>query len=90
MSDEGPEKRLSVAWSPEARADLRRIDRAVALRVLYCIDHYLLHRIGDVKKLKPPLIGFRLRCGDQRVFFEFVGKNSIEIGGVYDCKDAYR
>lgn len=61
--DPGPE-RIVVIWSPEARADLRTIDRETALQILYCIDRYLGSRTGDVKKLKPPLTGFRLRCGD--------------------------
>jgi len=43
-----------------------------------------------VKKLKPPLTGFRLRCGDFRVFFRFKEENTIEITGVKDRKVAYR
>jgi mRNA-degrading endonuclease RelE of RelBE toxin-antitoxin system len=59
-----------VIWSPTARAELRAIDREPALQILYCIDRYLASRVGDVKKLKPPRTGFRLRCGDFRVFFD--------------------
>ena len=29
-------------------------------------------------KLKPPRTGFRLRCGDYRVFFDFNDQNAIE------------
>jgi hypothetical protein len=47
-------KRVAVIWSPEARAALRAIDRETALQILHCLDRYLLHREGDVKKLKPP------------------------------------
>jgi hypothetical protein len=53
--------RLSI-W--EARADLRAIDRETAMRILHCVDRCLATRTGDVKKLKPPPTGFRLRCGD--------------------------
>jgi mRNA-degrading endonuclease RelE of RelBE toxin-antitoxin system len=60
------------------------------LQILYCIDHYLSTRTGDVKKLKAPRTGFRLRCGDYRVFFELQGENSVEITGVRNRKDAYR
>ena len=44
---------IAVVWSPEARADLRAINRETALQILHCRDRYLLHREGDVKKLKP-------------------------------------
>jgi hypothetical protein len=64
VSQEAAPQRIAVIWSPEARADLRAIDRETAMRILHCVDRYLATRIGDVKKLKPPLTGFRLRCGD--------------------------
>ena len=56
------------------RADLRAIDRQTGLDILHCIGRYLATRNGDVKKLKPPQIGFRLRCGDYRIFFEQPGE----------------
>jgi mRNA-degrading endonuclease RelE of RelBE toxin-antitoxin system len=77
-------------WSPEARVDLRGIDRETALDILHCLDRYLRARTGDVKKLKPPLTGFRLRCGDYRVFFSQGADNSIEVTGVRHRRDAYR
>jgi mRNA-degrading endonuclease RelE of RelBE toxin-antitoxin system len=83
-------ERIAVRWSPEARADLRAIDREPAMQILYCLDHYLASRTGDVKKLKPPLTGFRLRCGDYRVFFDLKGDNTIEITAVRHRKEAYR
>jgi mRNA-degrading endonuclease RelE of RelBE toxin-antitoxin system len=43
-----------------------------------------------VKKLKPPLTGFRLRCGDYRVFLDPKDENTIEITGVRSRRDAYR
>jgi hypothetical protein len=58
MSDEAAPERISVLWSPEAQADLRAIVRETAMQILYCIDRYLASRVGDVKKLKPPLTGF--------------------------------
>ena len=82
--------RLAVIWSPEARTDLRAIDRETALQLLYCVDRYLTTRTGDVKKLKPPRADFRLRCGDYRVFFEVKDENSIEIIGVRHRREAYR
>jgi mRNA-degrading endonuclease RelE of RelBE toxin-antitoxin system len=82
--------RLTIRWSPEARSDLRVIDRESALSILHCIDRYLTTRTGDVKKLKPPLLGFRLRCGDYRIFFSPLGEEAIEIERVRNRQDAYR
>ncbi|HXE10634.1 MAG TPA: type II toxin-antitoxin system RelE/ParE family toxin [Bryobacteraceae bacterium] len=83
-------ERIAVIWSPEARADLRAIDRETAMQILYCVDRYLATRAGDVKKLKPPYTDFRLRCGDYRVFFQPKEENTIDITGVKNRKDAYR
>jgi mRNA-degrading endonuclease RelE of RelBE toxin-antitoxin system len=47
-------------------------------------------RNGDVKKLKPPQTGYRLRCGDYRLFFEEKNEVSIEIIGVRNRREAYR
>jgi mRNA-degrading endonuclease RelE of RelBE toxin-antitoxin system len=47
-------------------------------------------RAGDVKKLRPPLSGFRLRCGDYRVFFDLEGESRIEVIGVRNRREAYR
>lgn len=90
MSEETPPERIAVTWSPQARAELRATDRETAMQILTCIDRYLAARAGDVKKLKPPLIGFRLRCGDYRAFFDFKDENSIEITAVRNRKEAYR
>ncbi len=82
--------RIVVIWAPEARADLRAIDRETAMQVLHCIDRYLASRTGDVKRLKAPLTGFRLRSGDYRVFFDQKSENSIEITAVRNRREAYR
>jgi len=85
-----PLPRLSIIWSVEARADLRRIDRQTALDILHCTDRYLVTRNGDVKKLKAPQSGFRLRCGDYRLFFELRNETTIEVTGVRHRREAYR
>lgn len=77
-------------WSPEARAELRAIDREAAMQILYCLDRFITHRTGDVKKLKAPFGGFRLRCGDYRIFFDLTGENVIGITGVLHRREAYR
>jgi hypothetical protein len=41
VSDEPAPERITVTWSPEARTDVRAIDRATAMQILYCIDRDL-------------------------------------------------
>jgi mRNA-degrading endonuclease RelE of RelBE toxin-antitoxin system len=90
VSEDAAPERIAIIWSPQARADLRAIDRETALQILHCIDRYLTNRNGDVKKLKPPCTGLRLRCGDYRVFFDPKNENAIEITGVKNRREAYR
>jgi mRNA-degrading endonuclease RelE of RelBE toxin-antitoxin system len=90
MTEQPAPERMAILWSPQARTDLRAIDREAAMQILYCLDRYLASRTADVKKLKPPFIGFRLRCGDYRVFFDLKGDNTIEITAVRHRKEAYR
>jgi mRNA-degrading endonuclease RelE of RelBE toxin-antitoxin system len=90
VSEGSTPDRLSIVWSPEARANLRAIDRQTAIDILHCIDRYLGTRNGDVKKLKAPHVGFRLRCGDYRIFFEHPSENAIWITGVKNRREAYR
>ena len=90
MTEPPAPERIAVHWSPESRADLRAIDREPAIQILYCLDRYLASRTGNVRKLKPPLTGFRLRCGDYRVFFDLKNDDTIEVTAIRHRKDAYR
>ena len=90
MTEPSTPDRIGVVWSPEARSDLRAIDREIAIQILHCLDRYLSARTGDVKKLKPPLTGFRLRCGDYRLFFDQRDENSINVIAVRNRREAYR
>jgi mRNA-degrading endonuclease RelE of RelBE toxin-antitoxin system len=54
------------------------------------VDRHLANRTGDVKKLKPPFTGVRLRCGDYRVFFDLKDENNITITAVRNRREAYR
>ena len=90
MRDEGAPERLTVIWSRQARDDVRAIDRDQALQILTCLDRYLRTRTGDLKTLKPPRSGFRLRCGDYRLFFDYTVDAIIEITRVARRRDAYR
>ena len=79
-----------MEWSPEARTSLRAIDRETALQILHCVDRYLLNRTGDVKRLKPPFTGYRLRGGDYRIFFDLKDENKTAVTEVLNRRDAYR
>jgi mRNA-degrading endonuclease RelE of RelBE toxin-antitoxin system len=90
MTEPPAPRRAAILWSPEARANLRAVDRETALAILHCLDRYVVSRSGDAKKLKPPLTGFRLRCGDYRVFFDLNDGDAIDITAVLHRKEAYR
>jgi hypothetical protein len=44
MTEPPPRQRIGVVWSPEARAELRAIDRETAMQILHCVDRYLVNR----------------------------------------------
>lgn len=90
MTEPSAPQRISVVWAPEARADLRAIDRDTAMQILHCLDRYLANRTGDVKKLKAPLTGFWLRCGDHRVFFDQKDEHTIDVTAVRNRREPYR
>jgi mRNA-degrading endonuclease RelE of RelBE toxin-antitoxin system len=79
-----------VVWSPEARADLRAIDRETALHLLQGLDRYLSSGAGDVKKLRPPRQEFRLRFGDYRILFLPKEGHAIDVLRVLHRREAYR
>jgi mRNA interferase RelE/StbE len=80
----------SVAWTDQAKADLRAIDQPTALRILHAIARYLASGEGDVKRLQniePPEL--RLRVGDYRVRFHDYG-SSISVLAIKHRREAYR
>ncbi len=82
--------RRSVLWSDQAKAQLRAIDQATALRILHTLARFLENGEGDVKRLQkvePP--EFRLRIGDYRVRFHEHGE-TIQITAVKHRSEAYR
>jgi mRNA-degrading endonuclease RelE of RelBE toxin-antitoxin system len=79
-----------IGWTDQAKADLRAIDQATALRILHTIARYLATGVGDVKHLQdvePP--EFRLRVGNYRVRFHDLG-DSILVLAVKHRREAYR
>jgi mRNA-degrading endonuclease RelE of RelBE toxin-antitoxin system len=79
-----------IAWTAQAKADVRAIDRRTALRLLHGLARFALAEEGDVCRLQdvePP--EFRLRLGDYRVRFRQLN-DSIEIVRVLHRSEAYR
>jgi mRNA interferase RelE/StbE len=80
----------SVAWTDQAKADLRAIDQPTALRILHALAHFVATGEGDVKRLQdiePP--EFRLRVGDYRLRFHDLG-DSLYITAVKHRREVYR
>lgn len=79
-----------VAFTDQAKADLRAIPQPIALRILKTLARFLESDEGNVKRLRavePPL--YRLRTQDHRVIFRDFGAH-IEVTRVRDRKEAYR
>jgi mRNA-degrading endonuclease RelE of RelBE toxin-antitoxin system len=79
-----------IVWSDRAKANLRAIEQATALRILHALARLIATGEGDVKRLhdiEPP--EFRLRIGDYRIRFRDFD-NSIEILSVKHRREAYR
>jgi plasmid stabilization system protein ParE len=77
-------------WTAQAKADIRGIERPVALQILKTLARYAQTGEGNARQLQgtePPLI--RLRAQDHRVFFRDKGEY-LEISRVLDRKEAYR
>ena len=78
-----------VVWDPAARADLRRIDRDTAMRILLALTRYGKTGEGDVKMLTDREGLYRLRVGKWRVFFSLDAPDTIRIHGIDNRGQAY-
>ena len=79
-----------VAFTEQAKADLRAISQPIALQILKTLARFLASDEGDVKRLQaiePPL--YRLRTQNHRVLFRDFGAH-IEVTRVRDRKEVYR
>ncbi len=79
-----------IAWTEQAKAQLRAIDQPSALNILRILARYLDTGEGDIKRLQniePPEL--RLRVGDYRVRFRDLGA-SILVLAVKHRREVYR
>jgi mRNA-degrading endonuclease RelE of RelBE toxin-antitoxin system len=79
-----------IEWTDASRADVRRIDRQTAMRILEGLARFLSTDEGDVRLLKDSdPKEYRLRVGDYRIRFLDVG-DTLQILSVKHRRDAYR
>ena len=79
-----------IVWTEQAKADVRGIERPIAMQILKTLARYARTGEGKTKQLQgiePPLI--RLRAQDHRIFLRDKGDH-LEISRVLDRKEAYR
>ncbi len=77
-----------IVWTDPAKADVRRIDRETAMRILAALDRFARTGEGDVKALQGR-DELRLRVGDYRLFFVNVA-DALEVRRVLHRREAYR
>ena len=80
---------LKIEWSPEAKADVRALDKTTAMFVFDGLLRYVRTGNGDVKSLHGSMQGrLRLRVGDYRVIFRPIG-GTLLINAVRHRREAY-
>jgi len=71
--------KLYFVWATSARAELRRVERTTAMRILIALTRYAETGEGDIKALEGKFTGVhRLRVGDWRVRFRRVPAGAIQ------------
>jgi mRNA-degrading endonuclease RelE of RelBE toxin-antitoxin system len=79
-----------IEWTEPARADVRRLDKARAMRIFEGLRRFLETEEGDVKVLQgSDPREYRLRVGDYRVRFAEKG-DTLQILRVLHRSQAYR
>ena len=78
-----------IIITPQARTDVRRIDRETAMRILAALDRFARTSEGDIKKLQGDSGELRLRVGDYRVRFHMAA-DTLEITAVKHRREVYR
>ena len=79
-----------IDWTAPARADVRRIDRPNAMRILTALHRFAETGEGDIKKLQGDSEELRLRVGDYRIRFTEEPHDTLIIHSVRHRSDAYR
>jgi len=78
-----------IVFSQQARGDVRRLDRNMAMRIFAALHRFAQTGQGDVKSLQGETIELRLRVGAYRVRFTDEA-NTLQIIRILHRKEAYR
>lgn len=82
--------KLHFVWASSARAELRRVEREMAMRILIALTRFAETGEGDIKALEGKFTGaHRLRVGDWRVRFRRVSGDTIHVLAVENRGEAY-
>ena len=79
-----------IVWTEPAKADVRALDKPIAMHILSALHRFAESGAGDVKALQGEREEQRLRIGDYRLFFVHTTTDTIEIRRVLHRKEAYR
>lgn len=79
-----------IAWSEQARADVRGLSRETAMRIFEALHRFAETGEGDVKMLKGEPRDLRLRVGNYRVRFTEEPDEVLRIHAVRHRREAYR
>ncbi len=79
-----------IIFTVPARADLRRIDRDGAMRILTALHRFAETGEGDIKKLQGNSGELRLHVGDYRLRFTEEPRDALVIHSVRHRSEAYR
>lgn len=79
-----------IRFEPNVPAEVRAIEREIAMRILVALHRYAQTGEGDVKPLSGEFAGLlRLRVGNYRVLFDETA-DTITVHRVRDRREAYR
>ena len=78
-----------ILWTDPAKADVRRLDKPTAMRILAALHRFADSGEGDVKALQGKE-ELRLRIGDYRLFFIYPLSETIEVRRILHRREAYR
>ncbi len=78
-----------IIWTAPAKADVRRLDKSTAMRILAGLHRFADSGEGDVKALHG-MEELRLRISDYQLIFVNEPADTIEIRRVLHRREAYR
>ncbi len=80
---------MNVSIQESAKKDLKKIDKAFALKILQSLEKLKDYpNVSNIKKLKEYYPPFRYRVGDYRVLFDIEDENII-VFNIRHRREAY-